>query len=212
MEELRSTDILDKEIQEDARKKAERILVTAHDEVQKILGSVNERLETIKKDKEKLYESKVEHFIRDCEASVPLERERFLVSFQAKAVREAIDNYLSTLTIQKKEAIFEKFLEKYRPALEGKKLIAKVFAFDADTTASLLKKVFGKTALESVTVVEASEVCGPSDYLKEMEGFIIDTSDGSVRCRVMLSELVEELIDKYSYELTLTLFGGRIPE
>jgi len=28
----------------------------------------------------------------------------------------------------------------------------------------------------------------------------------------MLSEIVEYLIDSHSYELTKTLFGGRIPE
>lgn len=212
MEELRSTEILDREIQEDARKKAERILASAQDEVQKILSSVNERLESVKKEKELLYEAKVEHFKKDRQASVPLERERFLVSFQAKAVREAINNYLVNLTIEKKSRIFEKLLERYRPALENKKLCVKVFAFDADRAALLIKKVYGNTSVESIQAVEVSEVCGPSDYLKEKEGFIIETSDGAVRSRVMLSEIVEDLIDSHSYELTKTLFGGRIPE
>jgi len=212
MEELRSTEILDREIQEDARKKAERILASAQDEVQKILSSVNDRLESAKKEKELLYETKVAHFKKDREASVPLERERFLVSFQAKAVREAINNYLTNLSIEKKSLVFEKLLERYRPALEHKKLCVKVFAFNEDKAALLIQKVYGQTSLESVQSVEVSEVCSPSEYLKEMEGFIIETSDGSVRCRVMLSEIVEDLIDSHSYELTKTLFGGRIPE
>lgn len=212
MEELRSTEILDREIQEDARKKAERILSSAHDEVQKILSTVNDKIESAGKEKELFYESKIARFKRDCEASVPLERKRFLVSFQSKAVREAINNYLNDLSLDKKAAMLEKLLEKYRSALMDKKLFVKVFAFDADKASSIIKKIFGNTSLQSIQTADVSEICGPSDYLNEMKGFIIETSEGSVRCRVMLSEIVEELIDMYSFELTKTLFGGRIPE
>ncbi len=212
MEELRSTDILDKEIQEDARKKAERILSSAQEEVQKILNSVDDRLESVKREKEKAYEEKIRHFEKDCEASAPLEKERFLVSFQAKAVREAVDAYLSGLSVEKKLVLLEKLLEHYRSALEGKKLNVRVYAFDTAKVRTLITKTFGSGALESCSAFEVSEICGSSDFIKEMEGFIIETTDRSVRCRVLLSELVQDLIDRRSYELTVTLFGGRIPQ
>ena len=45
MQELRSTDILDKEIQADARKKAERMLAKADSDCAKLLASVETDIE-----------------------------------------------------------------------------------------------------------------------------------------------------------------------
>ncbi len=50
MEELRSTEILDKEIRSDARKKAERILSKAEVDCQMILAEVDDRVENAKKE------------------------------------------------------------------------------------------------------------------------------------------------------------------
>ena len=80
MEELRSTEILDKEIQEDARKKAGRILRDADAEAAKILAAVDSRVAAIRKEKENAYEQKIAAFKRDAEAALPLEEKRFLVS------------------------------------------------------------------------------------------------------------------------------------
>ena len=52
MEELRSAEILDKEIQDDARKKAEKILRNADSQCDQIMAQVESRLEEAKKEKE----------------------------------------------------------------------------------------------------------------------------------------------------------------
>ena len=75
MEELRSTQILDKEIQADARKKAEKVVKNAKAECEKILASVSERIENAKKEKLEKYEEKFNAFEKDQKASVPLEEE-----------------------------------------------------------------------------------------------------------------------------------------
>ena len=58
MEELRSTEILDKEIQEDARRKAERILRKTDVECEKIKNSVSTRIETVTSEKNEEYKKK----------------------------------------------------------------------------------------------------------------------------------------------------------
>ena len=45
MEELRSTEILDREIQEDARKKAARIIADAEKQAENIRSEVKERIQ-----------------------------------------------------------------------------------------------------------------------------------------------------------------------
>ena len=80
MEELRSTEILDKEIQEDARKKADKIVKNSQIEAQNILDSVDGRIEVARQEKEKFYAEKLTRFERDTNASLPLEKQRlFLV-------------------------------------------------------------------------------------------------------------------------------------
>ena len=81
MEELRSTDILDKEIQNDARKKAQALLDQGKQKVSEILARVQERMEAAKVQKEKFYGAKQEKKQKDSDASLPLEKERFLVSY-----------------------------------------------------------------------------------------------------------------------------------
>ena len=81
MEELRSTEILDKEIEADARKKAEKILRKTEEESKKILESVSERLEAVKKEKSLFFDEKIKDFENDKLNSFPLEKQRFLVKF-----------------------------------------------------------------------------------------------------------------------------------
>jgi len=59
MEELRSTEILDKEIREDARRKASRILNNGIIECEKILENKNQSLENISKKKKDEYQKKL---------------------------------------------------------------------------------------------------------------------------------------------------------
>ena len=51
MQELRSTDILDKEIQADARKKAERMLAKTDSECEKLIASVESDIEKAAEEK-----------------------------------------------------------------------------------------------------------------------------------------------------------------
>ena len=79
MNELRSTEILDKEIQADARKKAEKIINSSKEQRDAILKSVSERIEQAKKERALKYEEKIAAFEKDEEASIPLEKQRFFL-------------------------------------------------------------------------------------------------------------------------------------
>lgn len=81
MEELRSTEILDKEIRSDARKKAERILSKAEVDCQMILAEVDDRVEKAKKEISDKDEKKLAAYEKQKNAALPLEKKRFLVNF-----------------------------------------------------------------------------------------------------------------------------------
>ena len=90
MQELRSTDILDKEIQADARKKAGRMLEKADAECAALIESVDSDIEKAVKDKQEFFARRLEAFEKDRMAAVPLEKERFVVSFIQKSITDNI--------------------------------------------------------------------------------------------------------------------------
>ena len=81
MEELRSAEILNREIQNEARKKAEKLLKDAEVEVARIQKASETRIKKLREEKQELFAQRLQHIQHDIEAAIPLEKERFLVSF-----------------------------------------------------------------------------------------------------------------------------------
>ena len=120
MEELRSTEILDKEIEADARKKAEKILRKTEEESKKILESVSERLEAVKKEKSLFFDEKIKDFENDKLNSFPLEKQRFLVKFIQNAFSENINDFLNSLTEDERLSLVINKSKKNFPLIESK--------------------------------------------------------------------------------------------
>lgn len=205
MEELRSTEILDKEIQEDARRKANRILNNGILECEKILEDVNLRFEKDAETKKLEYENKIESFKKNKEASIPLEKQRFLVDFENQSVDRAITQYLEKLSTEQKLSIIENMVEKFSFSLKDKKINIIINDFEKKE----IKKIVSKFVLEkNIISIENSN----NQNLEFFRGCIITSEDLKIKCRATLEEKVTELKDKYSEELALTLFGGRLPQ
>ena len=138
MEEFRSTEILDKEIQADARKKAEKILAKADVDCALLLEEVSGRIEKAKKELEDKYALKIAAFEKDLSAT--LEKERFLVSFIQSSIEKAINAYLAKLSDEEKIDLVLKKSVKIEDVLKSKKLNALYYGFQE----SLVKKTVGK--------------------------------------------------------------------
>ncbi|WP_315327229.1 hypothetical protein [Treponema socranskii] len=208
MEELRSTEVLDKEIETDARKKAERILAKADSDGKALVADVARRVETLKEEKTAEYQKKTESYQADRDAVVPLEKERFLVSFIESAIVKAIDSYLDALGEEKRIALAVRRWNAYKAVVASQKVNALVFGFDAARVEAALKKA--GVPLVSCTSV-AYEKSGDEgiDGLTFKEGIILETEDTMIRCRLTLSQIVGELETEHRAELAKALFGGR---
>ncbi len=212
MEELRSTDILDKEIQDDARKKAEKILKNADAQGQQILADVETRLESAKKDRESYYSQKVAQFKKDLDSSLPLEKSRFLVSYISSSVASAINDYLKTISQEKRIQLVLTMLNRFESLTDGKSFEAAVYGFNLDLAKNELNKN-NKLHISSFLATEFAKTGEVAvDGIEIHEGIILVSDDKVVKIRLTLEELFSELIDKYRNELAVTLFGGRLPE
>lgn len=202
MEELRSTEILDKEIQDDARRKSDRILKNAQMECDKVLEDMERRIEESRKEQSAYYAKKISDYKKDAEASVPLEKERFLVDFQNDAVNNAMKQYLDSLSGEKRLKIIETMITRFKNSLIGKKVNVTVSGFDKTDMKNLIEKILGKGSVLTCSTVEN----------KGFTGCIIQSDDLTIKCRVTLEEKIAEIVDVYRNELATALFGGRLPE
>ncbi len=211
MEELRSTEILDKEIEADARKKAERIVAKAEEEAKNILGGVSAHVQEASKNEDEFYADKLSRFEKNMQASLPLEKERFLASFYADCVSKAFNEYLEKLGAEKRLCLAARKLESLPPEILNKKMKAFVFGFDAGMIQKVLKNTAKNITETAVVPFEKSgeEACYGNDF---HEGIVLEDEENSFRIRLTVDQLVREIKDKYSSELATTLFGGRLPE
>lgn len=214
MEELRSTELLDKEILEDARVKAEHILQSADKEAEKILSSVSQKIDALRQEKELVFQNKLAYFKKDLDAKIPLKKQRFKVSFQTESVRKQMYTHIMSLPLEEKNKVYESMLRSYSDVIAEPSFIVKECYYDKDALVSIVTNVFGKKSIdiESLKVCETGILHKNSVEGYKPEGFVLEAKDGSIVCRVMLEELIEGLIDTYSFDLVDALFSGRLPE
>ena len=227
MEELRSTEILDKEIREDARRKAEKILKEAEiDRYTAEVGAIlykkdgdkvkaNDRIATwdsshlpiIAEDEQQQkaeYGRRLEEYRYDRRAAVPLEKERRLIAFIDHAVQEALDSWFARAGTEKKLAALRALAERYAPLVPAGNLAAGYRGISEKDVTALISDVFRSTA----SVREFSEAEAKQHGFSE--GFLLRSEDGSVFCRVTCGELRDEILRNHREELAVRLFGADI--
>ena len=208
MQELRSTDILDKEIQADARKKAERMLEKADRDCQQLLASVDTDIEKAAEEKKQFFERKLDAFETDRKAVVPLEKERFKVSFIQNAVIQNINKYLEGLSEEKRFELVSRDFDFKAVSEAGQKLNAYVYGFSTEAAKKFLSKKLGDKLLSCAETKFGAAVLEDDLGLAKPEGIILESEDKNFRWRLTINEVIEKLLDKNRAELSATLFGG----
>ena len=206
MEELRSTEILDREIQADARKKAENILKKAEKSCEDILNSVEKTILEAKKAKEDFYNKKLDSFTKNQDSSIPLEKQRIEVSFVQKSIIQNINKYLEALGEEKRMELIINQLENKKTAFDGKKMNAWVYGFDLSKMKKKLTGALGKNLI-SCEATEFGRISVEDENIEKKEGVILESDDKSCRVRLTLSELIDGLFENHRKELCDALFG-----
>lgn len=208
MEELRSTEILDREIQEDARRKAEKILKTSEAECRQILDDVARRIERVRSERAEEYRAAVEAYLKDSASAVPLEKQRRLVSYVDESVNAALGAWLELLGPARRLALYSGILSRYRPAVGSSPLVVRAAGFSESDARAAVTAALGTT---SITLFES--VSGKTVASAEFDdGILIESVDGSFSCRATSAEIREELLSNRREEIACALFGGRLPE
>lgn len=207
MQELRSTDILDREIQSDARKKADRILKQAEADCEKVLSSVSENIKKAEEEKKNFYAAKIQALENDKKATVPLEKERFQVSFMQDQIVQGINKYLSSLSVEQQLKIA---FGKFDFSKISKNVTAYVYGFSISEAEKSLKKLIGNKLSACKETQFNKMVIEEEIGLKDPKGIILEAEDSSFRIRLTITQAVSQALDVNRGELSQSLFGGQL--
>ena len=210
MEELRSTEILDKEIQADARQKVETILKSAEEECKKLKEGVAERVENAKNDKKAYFDKKLKAAERDMDAALPLEKSRFKVSFIESQIMQSVNEYLKALPVEKHIELLLSGIDEESELIADKKLNAFVYGLELKTVKAALSKKIGSNLLSCEKTEFCKYVLEDEIGLENNEGIILETEDKTFRCRLTLVQIFSRLFDKYRAEFASALFENKI--
>ena len=212
MEELRSTDVLDKEILSDAKKKAEKILSRADETCSALLEGVASKVDETRAKAESGFKSDLDSFTKNINASFPLERERYLVSFIHDSVIGAVNSYFESAGEEKQLLVIKKLLERSSFALGSSPVTVKSVGIEKSRAEALLAETI-KNPVESVAAADESAIADEAvKGFAFRKGLLVSTVDGKVSCRLTLDQKVKEILDSSTQELAEALFCGRIPE
>jgi V/A-type H+-transporting ATPase subunit E len=207
MEELRSTETLDREIRDDARRKAEKILKDADAECASIAASVASRIALARAEKERVAAENLAHYRSDAESRLPLEKERRIASFIDSSVRAALDAWFEGIGEDRRLALYENLLARYKTVLAGKRIKVLCAGYSIDAVGAIVARALAP--ISEVQVSAAPLSAPPAGF---SDGFVIETEDRAVLCRVTREELFHGILEDWRQELAESLFGGRLPE
>lgn len=210
MEELCSTDILFQEIRAENEKKASEILINAEEKSKIILGEVQDRIVKAKEELDSVLQNRIEVLKKNLDSTLPLEKQRYLVSFINDSIMEGMKKYFENLDSEKKELLIEKFAQNAKAIVGNTKLMAcSCGSLSKESAEKILKNVFGSSFL-GVQEKKENTKDDKEDWLNY--GIILWTEDKKITCRLTLKEKVDEILSQNREKLALALFGGRVVE
>lgn len=207
MQELRSTEILDKQIHDEAVKKVQAILEKTESDCKAIQESVDQDFENAKKQKSEVYEKRLAVLKKNLEATLPLEKQRIQLSFVQNAVTKAINDYIFSLSEEDRLNMVLSTLEEKKSLFGKNKITAYVYGFDFEKAKKAIEKQI-KANLSSVEKTEFGKIIVEDGIeLKTQQGIILESEDRVLRLRLTLSQLVNTVLDDNRDKLVTALFG-----
>jgi vacuolar-type H+-ATPase subunit E/Vma4 len=199
MEELQSTEVLDKEILEDARKKAQRILKTADETISAAEASWEKKIKKALTEIRKKYAGRKEKTQEEIMAHLPLDKRRVRSQKVEGLLRSAMDGYLGSLSREKLLSLLEGELSKRAGELLSPSFRAAYRALSDAELETMLKKVFPQAQWTTVPEYSFHNLPGV------LPAIVVDAPD--VRITASVDTLTESLLRDKRAELVAALLG-----
>jgi hypothetical protein len=202
MEELRSTDVLDREILEDARRKAQRILKSADEAAAAATAAWEKKAEELIAAARARYAEKLEQSRVEIMARLPMDKRRSRIAQIESFLRTGMEAYIAGLGRDKIIALLTAELGRrvaVCPGIAGVPFEVRFRGLERAEVERLLKELFPGG---SWTAEESSLHHIPGSF----PALVIDSAD--VRVTAAVDEAAEALLKDKRAELAAALLGA----
>ncbi|MFQ3619589.1 MAG: hypothetical protein SNJ78_01465 [Spirochaetales bacterium] len=187
MEEIKTSQRLEQEILEDARKKAERILRGGEKSVKEVEEEWNKREQAFVQEHEKELDRKKTKIEAEMSASIPLELKRI----ELEELNKKYENFLELFFLRLSDEEFGKLLQAR---------LSEVALFFANKSVTLSYKSVPPVKKLVESVIPGISILSVEEA-ETTRGLSLQTEDGAIRFRLTIDELLEEVQEKYRKEL-----------
>jgi V/A-type H+-transporting ATPase subunit E len=206
VEVVKTSEELEKQILEDARKKAAKILETADKECAQIRAQWSSKLEEESRNAEEDCARKIGAMRAELDAALPLDFMRTRLAFTEEALRSQLDGFFASLSAAEISRIILTLIKRVSQVFAGKNVKAFVGGLEAKTAEKMLREqIPGVTVAQIKPISEA----GGRKAAKDSQGIIIETEDEKIRYRGTFGELRLILMEDHREELMSALLGKK---
>ena len=197
MEEIRGTEALEREILEDARKRADRIIRKAEENARLLGAQTEQRIKEATAALLSEYQIKKRTAELEMLSRLPLEKARLDILYRDEILRKALKEALASMNPRLfglwcvKRLVCQVELVRKSPA----KVL--VHGLDSETMRDI-GALFGQGS--DISIEEASTM--------KVRGLIVEPMDASYRISITENDLLEWLLDEKRGELAAALFGS----
>jgi vacuolar-type H+-ATPase subunit E/Vma4 len=200
MEELQSTDILDREILEDARKKAHRILKAADDTIKAKSADWEAKLKSTLDELEKKYEKNSKSTAEEIMAVLPIDKQRARAKKIEELLHLAVESWYSSLSRKRVLGFLQAELAKRLAACGGFSASGGIRAYIHKVEKAEAEPILRAVLPDKTCTIETTQSTAayPSIILENQE----------VRIYASIGKTVDFILGEKREELIAALLGG----
>jgi V/A-type H+/Na+-transporting ATPase subunit E len=199
MEEIRSSDALDREILEDARKKADKILKQSELESTELKSVWEKKARTEIGLLEERMAERVRLYAEEVGARSPLERKRKKIEHIESCLGDSVLKAFATIDPPRRSRILQGRLRRASSFFQGKPVSALSFGISRQEAEALINE-----AIPGIHLVSLDEKNADQGH----EGILLIGDDGAIKYRATMAEVRDEILDSNREELVRALFPG----
>jgi vacuolar-type H+-ATPase subunit E/Vma4 len=192
MEEIRTSEKLEQEILEDARRKAERILKGAEKTIADIEAEWRAKEQTFLEASRRELEQRKKRLKEEISASIPLEIKRMELRILNEKFEAFLQDFFAGLSHEEFASLIQTRLHRVSPFFQGKPF--SIACHGVPQVESLVRSV-----VPEAKILSMREGALP-------RGIQLKTEDGNVLYRLTVEELKEEVRQNYRREVFEALF------
>jgi V/A-type H+-transporting ATPase subunit E len=196
MEEIRGTEALEREILDDARKRADRIVRKAVDEAKELQAQTEQKIKAAIDALTQEYHAKQQTAEKEVRSRLPLEKMRLEIQYRDEMLRNAVAEALAKIDARLFGAWCLRGLKRQVELIRGSKATISVKGLHTAYIGEI-KALFQDAGSVSIKESEAMKA----------RGIIVEPYDNSYRISITENELVSLLLDEERGELASALFG-----